>query len=94
MTLEQLTDYVEARPALIKLEATFELMDGVAGFHVTKTKETFSFGDEDEADTKIDEIRQTPGFLGVDKKYKKGKINKSGEVVTPETWQIIAKLSH
>lgn len=94
MTLEQMTSYTEARPALIKIEFAAEVMEGVTGYHVTKTKETFSFGDEEEADAKIDELRQTAGFIGVEKKYKKGKINKAGDIVVPETWQVIAKLAH
>lgn len=88
-----MTSYADARPALIKIEPACSRMEGVTGLHVTKTKETFSFGDE-EADAKIDELRQTAGFIGVEKKYKKGKINKAGDIVVPETWQVIAKLAH
>lgn len=93
MRIEDIQDYVNARPALTKLEVTTELGTDVTYFLVTKTKETYVFGDETDADAVVDEIRRNPGFLGVEKKYKAGKLNKAGDVVKPETWSVIAKLA-
>ena len=42
----------------------------------------------------VDEIRRNPNFLGVEKKYKAGKMNKAGDVVKPETWTVVAKIGH
>ena len=32
--------------------------------------------------------------LTKEKKFKKGKVNKAGDVVKPDTWLVVAKLSH
>lgn len=94
MRIEDIQAYVDARPALIKIEITTELGADVAHFVVTKTKETYSFEDEEDADRMVDEVRRDPLFSGVDKKYKAGKLNKAGDVVRPETWIVVAKLNH
>lgn len=93
MSIDEIKNYVDARPELTKIEITAELGD-VTYFLVTKTKETYVFEDEAEADKKVDEIRRNANFIGVEKKYKAGKMNKAGEVVKPETWSVIAKLAH
>lgn len=94
MRIEDIKEYVDARPALTKIEVTSELGMDVTYFTVTKTKETYVFEDETEADKKVDEIRRDPFFIGVEKKYKQGKLNKAGDVVRPETWTVVAKLGH
>ena len=87
-------EYMDARPALTKMEVVAELDEFNNGFNVTKTKETYVFEDESEADRMVDDVRRNPGFLGVDKKYKAGKMNKAGDVVKPETWTVVAKIGH
>lgn len=94
MRIEDIKEYVDARPALTKIEVTTELGADVTYFMVTKTKETYVFEDEGEADRMVDDVRRNPGFLGVDKKYKAGKMNKAGDVVKPETWTVVAKIGH
>ena len=94
MHIEDIKEYVDARPALTKIEVTTELGADVTYFIVTKTKETYVFEDESEADRMVDDVRRNPGFLGVDKKYKAGKMNKAGDVVKPETWTVVAKIGH
>ena len=94
MRIEDIKEYVDARPALTKIEVTTELSADVTYFIVTKTKETYVFEDESEADRMVDDVRRNPGFLGVDKKYKAGKMNKAGDVVKPETRTVVAKIGH
>ena len=94
MRIEDIKEYMNARPALTKMEVVAELDEFNSGFNVTKTKETYVFEDENEADRMVDDVRRNPGFLGVDKKYKAGKMNKAGDVVKPETWTVIAKIGH
>ena len=94
MRIEDIKEYVDARPALTKIEVTTELGADVTYFMVTKTKETYVFEDESDADKMVDELRQNPNFLGVDKKYKAGKMNKSGDLVKPETRTVVAKIGH
>ena len=94
MRIEDIKEYVDARPALTKIEVTTELGTDVTYFIVTKTKETYVFEDESEADRMVDDVRRNPGFLGVDKKYKAGKMNKAGDVVKPETRTVVAKIGH
>lgn len=77
---------------LIKVESTAELTE--AGFLVTKAKETFEFFSEEEADEMINNVRQMSEFVGAEKKFKKGKVNKNGEVIKPEAWQVIVKLAY
>ena len=69
-------------------------MDDTGCFSVSKTKETYSFEDELDANKMVDEIRRDPQFIGVEKKFKKGKVNKAGDVVKPDVWLVVAKLSH
>ena len=94
MRIEDIKEYVDARPALTKIEVTTELGADVTYFIVTKTKETYVFEDESEADRMVDDVRRNPGFLGVDKKYKAGKINKTGDIVKSETRTVVAKIGH
>ena len=94
MRIEDIKEYVDARPALTKIEVTTELGADVTYFIVTKTKETYVFEDESEADRMVDEIRRNPQFIGVEKKYKAGKMNKSGDLVKPETRTVVGKLAH
>lgn len=94
MRIEDIKEYMDARPALTKMEVVAELDEFNNGFNVTKTKETYVFENENEADRMVDDVRRNPGFLGVDKKYKAGKLNKAGDVVKAETWTVVAKISH
>lgn len=94
MRIEDIKEYVDARPALTKIEVVTELGADVTYFLVTKTKETYVFEDESDADKMVDEIRRDPQFIGVEKKFKKGKVNKAGDVIKADTWLVIAKLAH
>lgn len=94
MRIEDIKAYVDARPALTKIEVTSEIDEFNNGFVVTKTKETYVFEDESDADKMVDDLRLNPNFLGVDKKYKAGKMNKAGDIVKPETWTVVGKLAH
>ena len=94
MRIEDIKEYVDARPALTKIEVTSEIDEFNNGFNVTKTKETYVFEDESDADKMVDDVRRNPGFLGVDKKYKAGKMNKAGDVVKEETRTVVAKIGH
>ena len=93
MDVEDIKNQIEVRPTLTKLEVTAEL-DDIGCFSVSKTKETYSFEDELDANKMVDEIRRDPQFIGVEKKFKKGKVNKAGDVVKPDVWLVVAKLSH
>ena len=93
MVIEDIKNYVEVRPTLTKLEVTAEVED-TGCFSVSKTRETYSFEDELDANKMVDEIRRDPQFIGVEKKFKKGKVNKAGDIVKPDVWLVVAKLSH
>ena len=87
-------DYVDGLENLKKIEITIEDDEEMSGsFYVVKTKETYVYEDEADADVKVDAVRRDIGFAGVEKKYKQGKMNKAGEVVRPETWTVVAKLN-
>lgn len=95
MRYEELDNYIAERKqeGLAKIEITLEgAEDG--DFYVVKTKETFIFGEEEDADAIINNARTKSGFAGCDKKYKAGKINKAGEIVKPETYTAVVKLNH
>lgn len=98
MRLEDLLTYIQEKnqEGLTKMEITIELDENSTdSYYVTKTKETFIYGDEEEQNRKIDEVRQDEGFAGVDKKFKAGKISKkSGEQLTPDTYTVVAKILH
>lgn len=93
MRLEDLAGYVATRSNLTKFEVKSE-DDTMGHLIVTETKETFVFEDEADADEKIKDATANPLCLAHTKKYKQGKINKSGEVVKPETWTVVIKLGH
>lgn len=86
MRYTEIKDYVDSLENLRKIEFTIEDDEEMSGgFYVVKTKETYVFEDEADADRKVDSVRQDPGFAGVEKKYKAGKMNKAGDTVKPET---------
>lgn len=94
LLLTELEGYVsQLGEYLTKIETTMDRSEQ-GGLYVTKTKEVFTYDDEQDADDKINEARQNLGFAGVDKKYKAGKMNKAGEVVKPECWVVTIKLNH
>lgn len=99
MKLQELQTYIEKKnkEGLTKIEVSMEVDPGLTEdvYWVTKTKETYVYGSEDEADAKIDEVRQLPGFAGCDKKFKQGKVSKkTGEELTPDTYTAIVKINH
>lgn len=93
MRLEDLSGYVAQLDNLTKFEVKTE-DDTVGHLIVTETKETYVYEDEQDADNKINDARQNPLFASATKKFKQGKINKSGEIVRPETWTVVIKLGH
>jgi hypothetical protein len=94
MKYTDIKDYIDGLENLRKIEITIEDDEETTGnFYVVKTKETFVYEDETDADVKVDTARRDLGFAGVEKKYKQGKMNKAGEVVKPETWTVVVKLN-
>lgn len=93
MRLEDLSNYVAQLSNLVKFEIKSE-DDTVGHLVVTETKETYIYEDEQDADDKINAAIASPFCLAHTKKYKAGKINKQGEIVKPETWQVVIKLGH
>lgn len=94
MRYTDIKDYVDSLENLRKIELTIEDDEEMSGgFYVVKTKETYVFEDEADADVKVDAARRDSGFAGVEKKYKAGKMNKAGDVVRPETWTVVVKLN-
>lgn len=94
MRYEHIKEYIDSLQNLRKIEFTIEDDEDMSGsFYVTKTKETYIYEDESDADAKVDAVRRDVGFAGVEKKYKAGKMNKAGEVTKPETWVVVAKLN-
>ena len=96
MKLQELQNYIEQKnnEGLTKIEVSMEL-EGVSTYYINKTKETYVYLTEDEADAKINEVRQLPGFAGCDKKFKAGKVSKkTGEELTPDTYTAIVKINH
>lgn len=99
MRLEDLQKYIEtqSKDGLTKINVELEVEPELTQdiFYVTATKETFIYGSEDEADAKIDSVRQLPGFAAASKKFKQGKISKkTGEELTPDTYIVVVKLTH
>ena len=93
MRLEDLSGYVAELDHLVKFEIKTE-DDTMGHLVVVETKETFVYDDEEDADNKINDSVANPLCLSHTKKYKQGKINKSGEITRPETWQVVIKLGH
>lgn len=93
MRTGDIESYVNSLKNLTSIEIKIEEDEEVVGFRVVKTKETYVFEDEDEALAKVDAVRQDVGFVGVDKKFKQGKVNKGGDQVKPDTWTVVAKLN-
>lgn len=94
MTINDIVDYVARKSNLTKCDFITELSEDESTFYVIKTKETYVFEDEGDANDLVDQLRQDLQFIGVEKKYKAGKMNKAGEEVTPETWTVVAKMAH
>lgn len=93
MELKNLLTYVEGLGAnLIKIEIKVAAENGA--YFIDETKETYVYEDEADADEKVNEVRQNPGFKGVDKKDKEAKYNKNGEMTKPESHTVVVKLLH
>lgn len=93
MNYKDITSYIDekSQEGLTKIDISL-VNEGY--FSVIKTKETYTVYDEEEADKLIDDKRTFEGFAGVDKKFKAGKRNKSGEEVSPDTWVVVVKINH
>lgn len=99
MILSQLENYIQEKntEGLTNIQVTLELdVENTTNiYYVTKTKETYVYGTEEEADAKINDARQLNGFASAKKKFKPGKISKkTGEELTPDTHTVIIELAH
>lgn len=94
MKYTDIKDYIDNLDNLKKIEVTIEDDEEMSGsYYIVKTKETYVFEDEVDADEKVDAVRRDNGFAGVEKTYKPGKMNKAGEVTKAETWIVKVKLN-
>lgn len=96
MTIDDVASYAAERKEknLTKLGFETELGEDDVTMYVITTKETYVFENEEEADNQINEARQNVGFAAATKKYKAGKLSKTGDEVRPETWTVVIKLNH
>ena len=96
MKYTDVKDYIDGLDNLRKIEITIEDDEEMSGsFYITKTKETYVYGSEAEADAKIDNVRLNVGFAGAEKKFKAGKVSKkTGEEISPDTYIVVVKLTH
>lgn len=94
MYLEELQAYRDGLNACLSKMAVELEVDESGRTVVMTTKETYVFEDEGDADTIINAARQDYGFMEAKKKFKQGKINKNGEIVRPDTYTVVIKLSH
>lgn len=91
----ELVDYINNRTAegLTKIDVSIAADEFSTGdMYVLKTKETYVFDTEEEADNLINDRRQNAGFAAASKKFKAGKMNKNGEVVRPDSWIVVITL--
>lgn len=93
MKLSEFNQYViDQGNSLTKTEPTFEVDESGEDFYLIKLKSTFVYGSEEEADAKVDEVRQSFNFAGVEKKFKAGKVSKkTGEELSPDTYTVVVK---
>lgn len=94
MQLQELQNYVSERnkEGLVKIEVSMEVEQELMNdtYYITKTKETYVYGSEAEADTKIDNVRQLNGFESAKKTFKAGKVSKkTGEEISPDTYIVV-----
>lgn len=97
MEYRDITAYIDnrAQKGLVKISVDFEDVDNDgSNLFVIKTKETYHFEEEKDADAFIDIMRQENGFVGITKKFKAGKINKAGEMVRPDLFIVTVTLNH
>ena len=93
MKVSEVQNYIDNAENLRKMDLKTEYSDDDGNFYVVETKETYEFADEVDADRKIDEMHQDPGFKAAEKKFKAGKINKAGEVLREDVYLAIIKIS-
>ena len=94
MTVEQLGTYTDGLGKDLKKFEIKSERDEMGHLYIISTKEVYSYEDEGAADDKINEARMNSGFASAVKAFKAGKMNKAGEVVRPEPWQVTIKLNH
>jgi len=98
MKLDRVNDYIKEKQSagLTKIDVSFELDEEMQDdYYITKTKETYVFADESQADELIDTMRQDPGFEAASKKFKEGKVSKkTGDQLSPDTYTVVIKLNH
>lgn len=91
MLLQEFQDYVQQCGSdLVKIEPAFEIGESLSSYYLTKVKETYVYGDEEDADTKVNDARQSANFESAKKTFKAGKISKkTGDILTPDTWKVV-----
>lgn len=93
MKVSEVQNYIDNAENLRKMDLKTEYSDDDGNFYVVETKETYEFADEVDADRKIDEMHQDPGFKAAEKKFKAGKVNKAGEVLREDVYLAIIKIN-
>lgn len=96
MTLEDFNSYVVSRgDSLVTIEPKFECGETVGTFYLVRSKETYIYGDEEEADAKINEARQLAGFESAKKTFKEGKVSKkTGEQISDDEWKVVVVIKY
>ncbi len=95
MKYTELEDYLNEKisQGLVKIDLNLALDDTLGqDLYVIKTKETYEFFEEADADAMINKVRCSQEFAGVEKKFKQGKVNKAGEIIRDDAWYVVAKL--
>lgn len=93
MRVSEVQNYIDNAENLRKMDLKTEYNNDDGNFYVVETKETYEFADEVDADRKIDEMHQDPGFKAAEKKFKAGKVNKAGEVLREDVYLAIIKIN-
>ena len=91
MKLEAFIDYVKSCENLTDIAPKISLGED-GDFYVVESKETYVYDNELDAATKLNDVRQDPGYKSSEKKFKAGKVNKAGEEIRPDTWIVITKV--
>lgn len=92
MKLSSFEQYVESLgDELNKIEPSFDKdVTGDGSYFLTKSKETYLYETESEADEKINDARQANGFESAKKTFKAGKISKkTGDILVPDYWKVV-----
>ena len=90
------TEYITAarEAGMIKIEPVIDQSEiDPSTFVVSKTKETYVFSSEEDANELINNAHQLDTFAAAAKTFKAGKKNKAGEEIAPDTWKVVLKFN-